>query len=89
MCDHICRRCKGPMRILFHVEWYCPNDCDRRTGCPKCASPKVEPFIVTAPSPPVSYWNFPMEAPRVTADMHCCECGHCWLDSDNIVKGED
>lgn len=67
--DPKCPRCGLAMPVLFQVQRYCPDGCDKLPPgppCPKCGSTVTDEFVVeTFFGPP-------------TVKMHCWPCGAMW-----------
>lgn len=77
MNDPPCPRCGNRMPLLFHVQRYCRNNCDKMPPgppCPKCKSTVTE-LMVT------------QKIDGRTQAMHCWPCGAVWDEQD--ISWED
>ena len=68
----VCVRCGSKMKILFRIEWFCPNDCDKippGPPCPKCGSTVTELQVIVK-----------MDCREQS--MHCWPCGAVWDEQE-------
>lgn len=73
--DEVCKVCGRKLKILFHIQAYCPNDCDKKPPgnecCPKCKSSNTDRTKF-----------FTLYSYRLAS--RCIKCGHVWDFSEDI-----